>query len=194
MRRARRGVILTGGSNARALAKGIVYERKRRATQLHGGMTPRMGASDLWDVSCWCGWASTGNERRALARDAARTHREEVAAGLVMPARKKTREMKQPPAATRSSARKRSPQRSNESSDPPGTPPVGARSRRSQLTYRGRTVELDGTADSWRVRCRGCDWSAEFATGEAARADATLHLRACKHTPKQSRKRKARRR
>jgi hypothetical protein len=39
-----------------------------------------MGASDLWDVACWCGWSSTGNERRELAVDAGTAHYESTRA------------------------------------------------------------------------------------------------------------------
>jgi hypothetical protein len=74
MLRARRGVMLTSGNSTRAAERGLAYERTRKNKQAHGGLNPRMGATDLWDVGCWCGWSKTGLERRDLAVDAASAH------------------------------------------------------------------------------------------------------------------------
>jgi hypothetical protein len=190
MRKARRGVILTGGGNARAIAKGIAYDRKRRAEQLHGGTAPRMGANDLWDVSCWCGWSSTCHERRELAVDAATLHRQEAARGTVTSDKKKRRAVRRIPATVRSSKQPKAEREpKSPTSEPASTLGRDSGGGRSRLTYRGRTVELVRTGDTWAAHCPGCKWSDEGATSDEVRIAAVSHLRVCTHQVKQRRKR-----
>jgi hypothetical protein len=80
MLRARRGVMHATGNATRSAERGLAYKRTRKAKPAHGGLRPRMGASDLFDVGCWCGWSSTNHETRELAVSAAEEHRARVRA------------------------------------------------------------------------------------------------------------------
>lgn len=87
MLRANRRAMLVTGNAVKAKSRGLDYRRTRRRSnsigdvnggERHGGTRPRMGAQDLWDVVCWCGWTSTGHEARVTAVDAAVEHWSEV--------------------------------------------------------------------------------------------------------------------
>lgn len=165
MRAARRGVALTSGG-PKSIERGIAYDRTRRNKSLHGGMRPRMGARDLWDVSCWCGWASTGHERRDLAAEAASEHRQFVARGTMTSTAKNDA-----PSSSRrvQASTKRAPpegQRDSriaakvaEPSTPPELPQYVAGEAPVLLQRGSRRVAVYASGSEWRARCSSCRWA-----------------------------------
>ena len=203
-RRAWRGVVLTGGSAAKAIERGVVFDRTRKDSPLHGGVRPRMGARDLWDTSCWCGWSSTGHERRDLAAQAGDDH---LRAARSTPRPSKSAK---PTKSAKTSARRvtgviRSTptlkQRAfrdaqlEKASAPPR--PANARStirpatqwkgpdgsRYSRLRYQGHEIVIDGRGGIWRAKCSDCGWNQTAVEREQIQTKAVAHASVCRVPP-----------
>ena len=198
VRRVHRGVVLTGGGSAKAIARGIVYDRKAKKGRMHGGLVPRMGAQDLWDVSCWCGWSSTGHELSSLAGSAATKHRERLQKEddrAKLPGR--ARQIVKPPGPTVLRLRKSgspAPKAKPQKPDPitPSTGDSAGRpaGRHAELRFRGRIIAIDRRENGWAVRCQTCRWTRAAEDRSSAESIARRHFGECKSATKRKVKRR----
>jgi hypothetical protein len=156
-----------------------------------------MGANDLWDVACWCGWSSTRHERRELALEAADAHRSDT--------KESERAARtQGPVVVRSTTGKRKTGRGKGSQQPQAT----QRARQATITKIESVVVcetprviMDELSDSrYRIVCRRCRFIANRTDRSAAIELAEQHAQGkcrnrpiaeAKATPKRSKRKKS---